>query len=745
MNFKKIIAELKRRNVFKVATVYGITGWLIIQIITSISEPLSLPDWFDTAIIILVLIGFPIALIFAWAFEMTPEGLRKTKQVEKTESISSSTGKKLNRLIIATLIILLGFLGYERFFVHGHEESLNETIVLPSIAVLPFEDMSPTKDQEYFSDGLSEELLNVLAKVKGINVAGRTSSFKFKGIHDDLTKIGQELRVEHLLEGSVRKSGNQIRITAQLIKVSDGFHMWSETYDKEYTANNLFSIQDEISKKILKELKIKLSIKEETTKVNVLTSNTEAYEAFLKGTQLLVNRNPQEILKAVEELKKAITLDPKFAAAYSKLAIAYYHAINYAGFDTKKGNEEVKNNADYALLLDNTLGEAYAALGHYYKDRDKAQMALKRAYELEPNNAEIIMWYSNTFKAIDVDNKALELLLKAYQIDPLSPIVVNNLAAEYGFKDNFEKATYYYQLNSKNNPDYLTSKIALIRMLAGSPNGKLDEAFIESYKAYTLNPKNLELLENLFRQSLSLNLFKLAKSIKDSIIKNYPDNMQNQFYDVQINMQNGDANTMKQAFKKMIDAQLIYDDSWQNKAKVDGFKKYLLLDYKGALYAYSKIYPKAISDTVSVITDNEMHDYFPETLVMLEKSGEVKQAKKIKELYFAAIKKNFKHDGDITKESGIVLNLLSSYYSVTNETEKYVEILKEQYFVRKEKSFNASLDLNLVIFSSPVLKSSIYKVLRKRIDEDINIMRTNAVEFLKSEGVWDKYKEDNEK
>lgn len=739
MNFKKIIAELKRRNVFKVATVYGITGWLIIQIITSISEPLSLPDWFDTAIIILVLIGFPIALIFAWAFEMTPEGLKKTKQVDKTESISSSTGKKLNRIIIATLILFVAFLGYERFFVHEHQENLEAITTLPSIAVLPFEDMSPTKDQEYFSDGLSEELLNVLAKVKGINVAGRTSSFKFKGIHDDLTKIGQELRVEHLLEGSVRKSGNKIRITAQLIKVSDGFHMWSETYDKEYTADNLFSIQDEISKKILKELKIKLSIKEETTKVNVLTSNTEAYEAFLKGTQLLVNRNPQEILNAVEELKKAIALDLKFAAAYAKLAIAYYHAINYAGFDTKKGNEEVKNNADYALLLDNNLGEAYAALGHYYKDRDKAKIALQRAYELEPNNAEILMWYSKMFPV--TEDKGLELLLKAYQIDPLSPIVVNNLAAEYEFKDDFDKARYYYNLNIKNNPNYVTSKIALIRMLARSPNGKLDEAFIESYKAYTLNPKNLQLLENIFTHSLNIHLIKFTKSIADSIIKNYPDNLQNQFFDLQIDMQSGNRNNKKQTLSKMLDVQLVFDDSRQNKIKVNGYKKLLEKDYKGALYAYSKIYPKAISDTVSVITDNEMHDYFPETLEMLEKSGEVKQAKKIKELYFAAIKKNFKHNGDITKESVMLLKLLQSYYAGTNEAEKYVEILEELYFERKEKSFNSLLDIDLIISSSPILNNTKYIALRKRIDEDINIMRTNAVEFLKAKSVWEQYKE----
>ena len=217
--------------------------------------------------------------------------------------------------------------------------------------------------------------------------------------------------------------------------------------------------------------------------------------------------------------------------------------------------------------------------------------------------------------------------------------------------------------------------------------------------------------------------------------------MQNQFYDIQINMQSGNLNTIKQAFNKMIDAQLIYDDSWQNKVKVDGFKKYLLLDYKGALNAYTKIYPKAVSDTVSLITDIEMHDYFPETLVMLEKSGEVKQDKKIKELYFSAIKKNFKHDGDITKESVMVLNLLQSYYTGTNEAEKYVEILKELYFGRKEKNFNSSLDLILVSFSSTILNNPIYKEIRKRIDEDINTMKANAIKYLKSEGVWDNYKE----
>ena len=191
MNFKKFIAELKRRNIFKVATAYAIVGWFIIQIVTAIDEPLSLPDWFDTTIIILVFIGFPITLIIAWAFDSTPDDGTKSKDLEVTKSVTVSKGKKLNRFIITALSLAVVFLLINRVFYAKSTDSVNDGIA--SIAVLPFADMSPLNDQEYFSDGLSEELLNVLAKVKDMKVAGRTSAFKYKGVNEDLKKIGLEL------------------------------------------------------------------------------------------------------------------------------------------------------------------------------------------------------------------------------------------------------------------------------------------------------------------------------------------------------------------------------------------------------------------------------------------------------------------------------------------------------------------------------------------------------------------------
>ena len=255
MNLPQLIEELKRRNVFKVATAYAIAGWLIIQIATSVFPVFDFPKWTVQFIISLIVIGFPLALIFAWAFELTPDGIKKSVEVEQQVSIRSQTGKKLNGVIIGVLSIAVVFLLVERVFFapHAIQEEIAElpTSEVASIAVLPFADMSAEGDQEYFSDGLSEELLNALAKLKKIKVAGRTSSFKFKGEITDIALVGEQLGVNHILGGSVRKAGGRVRITAQLVQARDGFHMWSQSYDRELTTTSIFDIQEEIARQVL--------------------------------------------------------------------------------------------------------------------------------------------------------------------------------------------------------------------------------------------------------------------------------------------------------------------------------------------------------------------------------------------------------------------------------------------------------------------------------------------------------------
>ena len=748
MDLKKIISELKRRNVFKVATAYGITGWLIIQIITSISGPLSLPNWFDTAIIILVLIGFPISLLFAWAFELTPEGLKKTKQVEKTASIAPATGKKLNNLIISSLIILILFLVFERFYVHEHEESFDRTISLPSIAVLPFADMSPNKDQEYFSDGLSEELLNVLAKVNGIKVAGRTSSFKYKGKNDDLTIIGKELRVEHLLEGSVRKSGDKIRITAQLIKVSDGFHVWSETYDEEYTANNLFKIQDKISKKILKELKIKLSIEDTNSRKNVLTSNTEAYEAYLKGNQLLVNRKPKEIEEAIKQFKLAISLDDTFAMAYAKLATSYSHLFEYGNIKREIAFKNMRDNVDKALLLDNTLGSAYAALGHYYKDRAQQsndddqksyKEAMKKAYELEPNNPEIIMWYGNSIDA--EDDKRIEMYLKAHQIDPLAPVIMQNIASNYKFKKEYQKAEEYTKKNIALNPEFIGSRTFLIEMITDSPNSKLGEGFIEAYKAYQKYPENLDVLFLLANLSSDLSLFKVAEEVGETITRVYPEN--DSFLGVKFNNLMNRKN-YEEATKFMTDYfnKINLEEGIMNRLGLEIFKNQIANQKPELLYTYiKKHHPIFFSDTLSIAASDDVILMLPEVITIFKKVNASKVTiDRLQKIYISKTEGEYKFNGDITKEEPFVLNRISTIAALTNDGKLYSEIQNELFFNRKNK-VNTSLQFDFDPINDGIRNQPEVIQIHKRIKEDLAIMKVKAIEFLQAEGVWDKYKE----
>ena len=261
-------AELKRRNVFKVAAAYIIVGWLIMQAGDTLAPALHLPEWVNSVLVFFLLLGFPLAMFFAWAFEMTPEGIKKEKNIERDQSITRVTGQKLNYTIIGLLVLTVGYFVYDKFVSStpnavettavSSPASESQTNPYQTIAVLPFVNMSEDPGNEYFSDGLTEELLNILAKIKELRVAGRTSSFAFKGKGEDLRIIGEKLNVSSILEGSVRKDDkrNRVRITAQLINVDDGYHLWSETYDREL--DDIFAIQDEIAREVARALTITL-------------------------------------------------------------------------------------------------------------------------------------------------------------------------------------------------------------------------------------------------------------------------------------------------------------------------------------------------------------------------------------------------------------------------------------------------------------------------------------------------------
>ena len=745
MDFNKFLSELKRRNIFKVATTYAIAGWLIIQIVTAIDEPLSLPKWFATTIIVLVFTGFPIALIIAWALELTPEGVKKSEGIDASPSIHKSTGKKLNRLLISVLALAVVFLVVNRvFYVQVADEVDTGTA---SIAVLPFVDMSPQQDQSYFSDGLSEELLNVLAKVKDLKVAGRTSSFKYKGLNDDLVKIGSELRVDHILEGSVRKSGNSIRITAQLIKVADGFHIWSETYDRKYSAENIFEIQDEISSEVLKELKVKLLGEAAASKTKkVLTKNTEAYEVYLKGLQLSRNKQSKDLEKAIIYFKYAITLDPKFSLAYSHLALAYVGLKKFGSLDHQEAISAIKNNAEKAVLLDNQSGTAYIAVANSFEVQrkfDKMKEAIKKAYALEPNNPEILLYYADS--AVE-DNLALQIELaeKAYRIDPLSPSVIEYLGKINYINEDYLKAIKFTKKNIAINPNYIRAHGNLSWKLREEPYGKLDEAFITAYKAYQQFPEDFDIIGVFAITAMELSFFDLSDDLIKKMTLLYPENMDTyHIREVNYFYQKETANFAKTFNKKLVKYHIKRDQYDPISTRIASL--YYLGKTAEAIDYLKTYHPIYLSDSISAplpAVTNQNRSNFPvfnmgnlsSIAAVLKHSGDLKQARHLTKLYGNTLRSKFEYQGDLKKEKTRLLYYYKDWACLSGDGKLASEILEEIYFNRKNKG---SIYINLHgITTDLISETPEFKATEAKISKDIEIMREEAILFLKAEGNW---------
>ena len=316
-----------------------VISWLVAQILQLVFESFGTPDWVMKTVLVLLATGLPFALFFAWAFEMTADGLKRESEVDRTQSITVDTGRKLDYAIIGVLVVALGYFAYDKFVLSDvrdaalveataramiEQVATEQAITEPevdqtdnSIAVLPFADMSPNKDQDYFSDGLSEELLNLLAKIPELRVAARTSSFSFKGQNLEIPDIAKRLKVAHILEGSVRTAGNKIRVTAQLIKADDGYHMWSETFDRDL--DNIFAIQDEIATTVVAQLKVTLLGEAPKTQ----ETNPEAFALYLQARHLGRKLTPESLEKSIVLYQKVLDINPGFASAWADLGLIY--------------------------------------------------------------------------------------------------------------------------------------------------------------------------------------------------------------------------------------------------------------------------------------------------------------------------------------------------------------------------------------------------------------------------------------
>ncbi|MFT4767859.1 MAG: TolB-like protein/tetratricopeptide (TPR) repeat protein [Glaciecola sp.] len=445
------LGELKRRNVFRVAGVYTVVAWLLVQVAATVEEAIALPLWFDAVVLSFLVIVFPIALIFAWAFELTPDGIKRTALVDEDESITAQTSSKLDVALIISFLLFAGAMVLPRFLGEGapaeapnvtaasdaaaeEDELVAPAVSTPpdaSIAVMPFADLSPRGDQEYFADGISEELLNVLAKVQELKVAGRTSSFSFKGRNEDLEEIGRVLKVAHILEGSVRSQGDRVRVTAQLIQVSDGYHLWSETYDGNLS--DIFAVQDDIAQQILVALKEQLVVEAAPEVAPATRTDVTAYGLFLEARDLIYTRDEVKLTRAKALLDQVISIDPEYAPSYAARAKAYLllsdAPSSYGTIPVQEASDKAESDVAMALELAPKLADAHAVRGMLSNDignPDFALASLRRALELNPNSLDARNWLALSLTDNGLFREALDELAVLIDIDPLYPPAVNN-------------------------------------------------------------------------------------------------------------------------------------------------------------------------------------------------------------------------------------------------------------------------------------------------------------------------------
>src|SRR5713101_6247462 len=386
---KRFFAELKRRHVYKVAIAYAVVAWLLMQVASQIFPFFEIPNWAVRLVVLLLVIGFPVALILAWAFELTPEGLRRTEVADAAPTRPSAHRAWIYVVTIAGAIAI-GLFSIGRFTSRNKvvKESTVPELPEKSIAVLPFVNMSSDRENEYFADGLTEEILNRLTQISELKVPGRTSSFVFKGKNTDLRQIGAALGVANVVEGSVRKSADRLRIIAQLVRTADGYHLWSQAYDRKL--DDVFAIQEEIARSIADALSVQLKLAR-GNKSERPTQDIGAYDNYLEARALITQRSGDNLRRAAALLESAVQRDPGFAKAWAALAQARALAPYYRLAAMKESLEDAEKAARKALAIDDSLAAAHSALADVLRDRFDwlaAEAEYRRALDLNPGEAE---------------------------------------------------------------------------------------------------------------------------------------------------------------------------------------------------------------------------------------------------------------------------------------------------------------------------------------------------------------------
>jgi serine/threonine-protein kinase len=467
-----LIAELKRRRVFRALIGYAIVVFAILQVVEPVMHGLKLPEWTLSFVVIALAVGFPVTLVLAWVFDLSSGGIERTLPV-RPEGLGAV---RLALIVAGVTIAALVPAAAWQFTRPGRAPAAPPAPAAPSVAVLPFVNMSPSKDDEYFSDGITEEVINALANVEGLRVVSRTSAFAYKNKNLSVRQIGEELAVATVLEGSVRREGNALRLTAQLINATDGYHLWSKTYDREL--KSVFAVEDELARAIADALTPRLL--KQVALVQQGTGNTEAHDLYLKGRHLWSRRTAEDLKEAMGFFKKAIAVDPRYGLAYAGLADCYILLAEYTGSPRAEAVSLARPLAFRALELGGDLAEAHASLGLISLNDFEwatAEREFKRAIELRSGYATAHHWYALLLASLGRFAEAQAEAQRALELDPASPVVSNLVGVVHYESRDYERAIAAFRKTLEMNPGFSASREMLACAYAAA--GRRAEAMAE--------------------------------------------------------------------------------------------------------------------------------------------------------------------------------------------------------------------------------------------------------------------------
>ncbi|WP_223789643.1 tetratricopeptide repeat protein [Marinicella meishanensis] len=634
-----IFQELKRRNVFRVTAAYVVIAWLLLQVGDVVFEALEVDASANRLLMALVLLGLIPTILFAWAFEMTPEGIKRDKDVVRDEANEQRTAKKLDYLTLGVLVVV----GVMSLWQHWSDEpepaatdaSTQEMVdaeFIPvtaniddkSLAVLPFTNVANTSDNEPFTVGIHDDLITSLSKISALKVISRTSVLNYQSTDMPIRAIASQLGVAHIVEGGVQRVGDQVRLNVKLVDAQSEEPLWAETYNRELTASNIFRIQTEVSQEIANALKAQLTDAEVQSLGKQQTDNLDAYNAYLAGRQRLLNRNTQSLYQALSLFQKATELDPDYALAYVGQADTWSLLNEYSDVSEANMMEQGLPLIEKALALDPQLAEAHTSRANYLAEKDDlegAKNAFEMALELNPNYPTAYHWYGNLLDRMGQTDQALAMYRKAVELDPISPVVQTNIGAILSGKGRHDEALEQFERIVELSPDYPGA--AGGKAMVYSNQGKLDEAIKWQRIAIKQDPGNVSRKAELASLYMDLGLTDQAQTTIEEIKLQSPGYEKLIYVEASLDMYQGNY---QQAADRFDRAFQLNPNEYSYLGNLT-FYQMLLGEHEQAIANYLRLYPGTEVGQFAVTAEN-----FDSTINMIhlwQVTGEAEKAARL--------------------------------------------------------------------------------------------------------------------